>query len=99
LAVFAHAHLFPELLADETVDLLWRSQEDMTGKRTGYGIGWGSGVDGEGEAWVGHNGGSVGGSTRLRIYPQHELVIAVAANRTGVNFGRFTTDLIQYWRP
>ncbi|MBT5708732.1 MAG: beta-lactamase family protein [Verrucomicrobia bacterium] len=99
LAVFAHAHLFPKLLANETVGMLWRTQEDIAGKRTDYGIGWGSGIDEEGEAWVGHNGGSVGGSTRLRIYPQHELVIAVAANRTGVNFGRFTTDLIQYWRP
>jgi serine beta-lactamase-like protein LACTB, mitochondrial len=97
MIVFAHAHLYPKLLAAETVQLLWRSQETLAGERTDYGIGWGSGIDEEDESWVGHNGGSVGGSTRLRIYPDHELVVAIAANRTGVNFGRFSTDLIQPW--
>ena len=99
MIVFANAHLYPNLLAPETVQLLWQSQKDLSGEMTDYGLGWGTGIDEEDESWVGHNGGSVGGSTRLRIYPDHELVVAVAANRTGVNFGRFTTDIIQHWVP
>ncbi|MCB1123846.1 MAG: serine hydrolase, partial [Verrucomicrobiae bacterium] len=35
-----------------------------------------------GRPWVGHGGGSVGGSTRFEIYPEENLVVAVISNRS-----------------
>ena len=93
---FAHAHLYPDELKPETVALLWRSQRDAAGELTNYGLGWASG-EANGLAWVGHNGGSVGGTTRLRIYPERKIVVALVANRTGVDFGDLAWRLADEW--
>ena len=83
---FGFAHLYPQILKPETVQLLWTSQETNAGEKTNYGIGWSSGVDESGRKWVGHGGGSIGGSTYFRIYPEEELVIAIIANLSGARF-------------
>ncbi len=55
-------------------------------RKTDYGIGWRSGVDEADRNWVGHNGGSVGGSTVFRVYPEEQAVIAMISNRSGQDY-------------
>lgn len=64
---FGFALLSSGLLKQETVHLLWTSQQTASGEKTGYGIGWRSGTDEQQRHWVGHGGGSVGGTTFFRI--------------------------------
>ena len=82
LVRFGESYLSAELLQPETIELLWTSMETDSGEATNYGIGWSIGTDDEGRRFVGHTGGSVGGTTFLRIYPEEELVVAVIANVT-----------------
>ena len=77
---FAFAHLDPSLLQKETVDLLWTSMETNDGEKTKYGIGWKTAKNRRGEQVVGHGGGSVGGTTHFQIYPEKDLVCAIAIN-------------------
>ncbi len=82
LVRFAFAHLDGALMAPETVELLWTSQETREGERTGYGIGWREAfVEGRRVVW--HTGGAVGGTTVLTIYPEEGVVVAVLANIDG----------------
>lgn len=77
---FAFAHITPTELKPETVDLLWTQMKTNEGKGTNYGIGWGVYFDGQGNRFVGHNGGSVGGSTYFIVHPQLGMSMAVAIN-------------------
>jgi len=79
---FAFAHLDPPDLEPETIELLWESMTTTDGKRTNYGIGWFTRRDKNGLLSVGHNGGSVGGVTAFRIYPERDLAIAIVINAT-----------------
>ena len=92
LVRFGMAHLSPGFLKPETVKLLWTSQKTKDGKETGYGIGWRVGHDEKGRRVVGHGGGSVGGTTRLSIYPEQGLVIAIISNMS--NAPGFDTEKI-----
>jgi len=86
LVRFGFAHLDPTTVSKETVAMLWESQTTSDGAKTNYGIGWDSGVDDNGRRWAGHTGGSIGGSTFFRIYPDQGLVIAIIANATDVHY-------------
>jgi len=92
LVRFGMAHLNPGFLKPETVKLLWTSQITRDGKETGYGIGWRVGRDKKGRRVIGHGGGSVGGTTRLSIYPEQGLVIAIISNMS--NAPQFDTEEI-----
>lgn len=83
LVRFGQAHMDGRLLQPETVELLWTSQATSGGEQTGYGIGWRIDSDAAGRQVIGHGGGSVGGTTKLRIYPDQDLVIAVISNTSG----------------
>ena len=74
------------------MQLLWTSQKTRDGEETGYGIGWRVGQDTKGRRVVGHGGGSVGGTTRLSIYPERGLVIALISNMSDAP--RFDTEKI-----
>jgi len=80
LVRFGMAHLKPGYLQAETLQMLFTSQKTADGKETGYGIGWRVGTDDQGRRVVGHGGGSVGGTTRLSLYPEQGLVIAIITN-------------------
>ena len=80
LVRFGFAHLEPGFLEAKTLELLHTSQKTRNGEETGYGIGWRSWTDEGGRAVVGHGGGSVGGTTRLAVYPEHGLVVALITN-------------------
>ncbi|MDA2937322.1 beta-lactamase family protein [Acidobacteria bacterium AH-259-A15] len=87
LVRFGFAHMSPGLLKSETIELLWTSQQTTSGEKTGYGIGWRTGTDDWGRHWVGHGGGSVGGRTFFRMYPDTQVVVAIIANLSDVGYG------------
>jgi CubicO group peptidase (beta-lactamase class C family) len=70
------------ILRPGTVRLLWTSQRRSDGEETGYGIGWSSGTTPDGRNWVGHGGGSIGGTSYLLVLPERETVVAMATNFT-----------------
>jgi len=80
LVRFGFAHMEPGFLDAETLALFQASQKTADGTETGYGIGWRVWTDESGRAVVGHGGASVGGTTRLAIYPDEGLVIAIISN-------------------
>ena len=83
---FGDGLLEGKLLEPETLEMLWRSQKTSDGTETGYGIGFSVGVDEAGRRWVGHGGGSVGGTTQFLIYPEERLVLAIISNLTDVRY-------------
>ena len=57
-------------------ELIWTEQVTLTGQPTGYGLGFRIVVDDEGTRWIGHGGGSIGGTTQFWLFPESGLVIA-----------------------
>ena len=84
LVRFGWAMIDGQLLRPETVRLLTTSQRTNDGKETGYGMGWGVSTDERGRRHFGHGGGSVGGASRLVIFPDQRVVIAVVINTDGI---------------
>ena len=84
LARFGMFHLKSHLkdqrpiLTDSTIDRMQRvATPGDTG--AGYGLGWSIGRE-QGYRVVSHTGGMPGVSTTLKLYPEHNVVIAVLAN-------------------
>lgn len=84
LVKFGLAHFDDRLLTDTSRSLLWESQQTRSGEPTGYGVGWFVY-----DQWVEHPGGALGGSVLLRIYPQEQTVVAIAANLSMLGEDRF----------
>ena len=64
-------------------DLLKEFQTPLTlnnGKKTNYGLGWATNVDKKGRRWVGHSGGSVGGTSMYLYYPDYDLAVVTLVN-------------------
>jgi len=80
LAKFGYALVEEGYLKEETIEEFSRSQTTNDGKKTDNGIGLFSGTDAAGRPWIGHSGGSVGGTSMLLIYPQYDLVIVTLVN-------------------
>ena len=98
LVTFGFAHLGTSLLKEETIRLLWTPQETSKGKQTNYGIGWRIEEDDSGRSYIGHNGGSVGGATVFRIYPEKNLVIAMISNLSGHKYKNIPDQIVaQFW--
>lgn len=95
LVRFGLAHLGSQRVTPAMRSLLWTEQKTTAGKGTGYGMGWRILVDkdwnivpGEkGDKWIGHGGGSIGGTTQFWLLPDRGLVIAIASNLTELDFG------------
>ena len=68
------------LFSEETKDMFWTSCRLNDGSLTNYGLGWVANTDDQGRSFVGHSGGSVGGTSMLLIYPEEELVVVVLVN-------------------
>ncbi len=96
---FGFACLNATILKRQTIDLLWQSQVKNDGKPTNYGIGWSRGEDKSGRRWVGHGGGSVGGTTFFRIYPQQAVVIAIITNMSGMRYDDLPDQLANIFLP
>jgi serine beta-lactamase-like protein LACTB len=87
LARFGLAHFDEGLVSPVMRSLLWTEQKTSDGVATGYGIGWRIVVDAEGNRWIGHGGGSIGGTSQFWLFPDDRLVIAMAANLTELDYG------------
>ncbi len=87
LVRFGFAHLNDKHLSKSTIDLLWTSQQTADGALTGYGIGWRIVKLEGGQTWIGHGGGSVGGSTQFWLLKKHGLVIAMVSNMSALGYG------------
>lgn len=64
-------------------ELLDQFQTPLTlndGKQTNYGLGWATNIDKKGRRWVGHSGGSVGGTTMYLYYPDYDLTVVTLVN-------------------
>lgn len=67
-------------LKEDTMLEFTRSQTTNDGTRTNNGIGFFSGRDDKDRTWVGHGGGSVGGTSKLLIYPEKDIAIVTLVN-------------------
>ena len=83
LVRFGQQHLGPGFLRAETLAELQSPQTLLNGESTGYGIGWSSGEQDDGDRTYAHGGGSVGGATLLLLVPEHDLVVAGVVNILG----------------
>ncbi|MVM31785.1 serine hydrolase [Spirosoma sp. HMF4905] len=80
LVVFGSSLLAGKGLKKETVTLLFTPQLLENGKNTYYGFGWRVGTDSKGRKIIHHGGTIDGGRTFLMLYPDDNLVVAIAAN-------------------
>ena len=83
LALFGSALLQPGFLKSESLRQLFTPQKTSDGKETGYGIGWFVGKSKSGRKVYAHDGGAAGGSSRLILYPDEHLVVAMICNFEG----------------
>jgi len=93
LVKFAKAHISGNYLTKESIDELTTSQELADGTITKYGIGWRDDVDSKGINWIGHTGGAIGGSSKMAIYPDDEIIVVVLTNISGARLGNFPHEL------
>ena len=93
LVKFAKAHLEPGYLTKESLEELTTSQKLIGGEETKYGIGWRSQDDDKGYHWIGHTGGAVGGTSKMVIYPDGNIIVVVLTNISGGRLGDFPHEL------
>jgi serine beta-lactamase-like protein LACTB, mitochondrial len=69
-----------DLLAPETLEILFTSMATADGERTGFGLGWAVGQNEDGEPTINHGGAHFGATAYLLMLPKRELVVAVTMN-------------------
>ncbi len=72
-------------LEKQTVSMLFTPQKLSDATNTNYAFGWRTGQDKNGKRILHHGGLIDGGRTFLMLYPDDDLVIAIAANMSGAN--------------
>ncbi len=77
---FAEAHRGTGFLSQKALDFLMTPQQLNDGSDRGYGFGWSISEDDAGRILVGHNGGSVGGTTLMTMHPESGVIVAMAIN-------------------
>ena len=77
---FGNAYLQERILTEKSIQELWKPLTTKDGKSTNYGIGWQKNKDKKGRPWLGHSGGSIGGTSMLILYPEQEMVVVVLCN-------------------
>lgn len=83
LARFGLALLEGALVDAGTRERMLSSMVTAAGDTTGYGIGWGVGRNDRDWRVASHSGGAIGGRAALYILPDHNVVVALAANIEG----------------
>ena len=94
LITFGNALIHEEFLSSQTIRELTKSQKLSSGKKTGYGIGFGV-INKKKLKGFGHNGGSVGGITKFEVYPKEKLVIVVLSNSSNVDYGDVIERIVE----
>lgn len=98
IAKFALAHTKGGILHDTTLMTFITPQHLKNGDITSYGIGWSQGEDSNQRKYYGHTGGSVGGISVMRIYPDSGLIIVILSNSSNVRYGNLTDKIIDlFW--
>lgn len=80
LILFANAVQKEHLFSNSTFNLLTTSQVLSDGSLTNYGMGWRLGKDKDAKSWVGHSGGSVGGTSMFLMYPDSRVTVVALVN-------------------
>jgi CubicO group peptidase (beta-lactamase class C family) len=83
LVKFGEAILDDKFTKRSTTEEFWTVATLNDGQKTNYGLGWSTNRDKHDRLWVGHSGGSVGGSTMFLVYPQEKLIVVTLINRSG----------------
>lgn len=99
LVRFGLAMLQHQGISEETQRLFWTEQRTSDNEPTGYGLGWRIRTDEDGRLWIGHTGGSVGGTTSFWVQPGTGLVLAAISNLSGFDFGTLLVDLSNHFAP
>lgn len=87
VAKFGYAVMHEKFTTAKTNQLFWTPYTLKNGKKTNYGLGWAVNEDQKGRSWVGHSGGSVGGTSMLLMYPEYDLVIVTLVNQSSAKMG------------
>lgn len=90
LVRFSQNILDNTLIRSETLEIALEPYTLVNGKTTNRGIGFEVDEDKHGRSWIGHGGGSLGGTSMLIIYPKEELIVVVLANQTGAGVRNLT---------
>lgn len=93
LLKFARAHLENTLVKPATLLYFTKTQQTNDGQETGYGMGWRTAEDKFGRHWLGHSGGSVGGTSLMCIYPDQDLIVILLTNISQANIGNLTAEI------
>jgi len=99
LVWFGLAQLEEDPVIDTVKQSFWMEQKTNAGEGTKYGLGWAIRVDDNGRQWIGHGGGSVGGSTQFWINPDSGLVIVMISNLSGFDYGKILISLAEVFVP
>jgi CubicO group peptidase (beta-lactamase class C family) len=98
LARFGAAVLKPGFLQGETIAAMQAPVKLESGKLTDYALGWkveSVAVAGKPTRLVGHRGTPMGGAVALLTFPDHGVVVAVAANIGGAAVDPFARKLAE----
>lgn len=99
LVRFGLAMLQHQGISARTQQTFWTEQRTSANEPTGYGLGWRIQTDEDGRLWIGHTGGSVGGTTSFWVQPETGLVLAAISNLSGFDFGTLLVDLSKLFAP
>jgi len=95
LVRFGLAQLEENPVTDIVHEVFWVRQTTNGGEKTNYGLGWIVRDDESGHQWIGHGGGSVGGTTQFWINRDSGLVIAMISNLSDFEYGEIVASLAQ----
>lgn len=95
LVQFGFAMMSGTFLKPETFELLTTPVTPSSGKETNYGLGWRTMTDAHGRKWLGHGGGSVGGTTAFRMNTETGVVIAVTCNLSRAGYGEIVPQIAE----
>ncbi|MBK8506557.1 MAG: beta-lactamase family protein [Saprospiraceae bacterium] len=93
LLKFARAHLDHTFVKESTLHTFTSSLATNDGQETGYGLGWRTAFDKKGRSWIGHGGGSVGGTSMMMLYPEQQVIVIVLTNLSQANIGNLATEI------
>lgn len=94
LVKFGQAHLKGGFLSEATLRAITTSQVLRNGDSTEYGAGWRT-YHTAGLRGYGHSGGSVGGITQFRVYPEKEMIVVLLSNSSDTQFGDIPDRIAQ----
>lgn len=69
------------------------------GKQTNYGLGWSTNTDKKGRRWVGHSGGSVGGTSMYLYFPDHDLTVVTLVNLSSAKMDQLAWKVAEQFLP